>query len=391
MSDWFELTDELGPEKIVHLYDIETGMKAVIVVDTMFSGRSGGGTRMLPDITTSEIAGLARAMTYKFAMVDLPFGGAKSGIWGDPEMPRAQKEAIIKSFGKLAKPLIKSGVGVASDMGTSAEDVALMYQSAGVDLPNTGLSTLKKDGELLENHATGYGVVVAAKAGCQAAGLDLKGASVAIEGFGKAAGGVARYMLEAGAKIVAMSNIDGTRYNEDGLDIASLLERRQKKGDKALTNYEPADTLPCLDLLTLPVDIVIPGTRPFVIHDKNAPDIKAAVIASIANNPITDHAERILFEKGVKVIPDFLCNVGGVVMAMTDIVGGSEADLFHALDHLITDLGLDILAKADKAGIPPRILAEKEIKQKLADRRTGKTEPLSRTDLLETIRTKLKM
>jgi glutamate dehydrogenase (NAD(P)+) len=136
---------------------------------------------------------------------------------------------------------------------------------------------------------------------------------------------------------------------------------------------------------------VIPGTRPFVIHDKNAPDIKAAVIASIANNPITDHAERILFEKGVKVIPDFLCNVGGVVMAMTDIVGGSEADLFHALDHLITDLGLDILAKADKAGIPPRILAEKEIKQKLADRRTGKTEPLSRTDLLETIRIKLKM
>jgi len=389
MSDWFKLTDELGPEKIVYLHDPETEMKAVIVVDTMFAGGAGGGTRMLPDITTAELAGLARAMTYKFAMIDLPIGGAKSGIWGLPDMSPDRREAMIRSFGRLAKPMIESGVAVASDMGTAMEDVKLMYESAGVEHPNTGLSSQIKDGEPLENHATGYGVFVAAKAGCQAAGLELKGARVAIEGFGKAAGGVARYMIEAGANVVAMSNINGTRYSENGLNITSLLAERRQKGDQALTEYESAESLSCQKLFTLPVDIVVPGTRPFMIHGKNASAIQAKVIASIANNPVTYEAERQLFERGVRVIPDFLCNVGGVVMALVDMLGGSEDDLFKALNHMITELGLDIITRADSAGIPPRFLAEKEIKQKLIDQRTGKTEALSFDALLKTIQVRL--
>ncbi len=391
MSDWFELTDDLGPEKIIHLHDAETGMKAVIVVDTMFSGFAGGGTRMLPDISTKEMAGLARAMTYKLAMIDLPMGGAKSGIWGEPGMSQSQKEAYLKSFGKLAKPIMESGLAVGADMGTSSEDVELIYQSAGIDFPDSGLTASKKDGEPMENHATGYGVVVAAKAGCKAAGIELEGATVAIEGFGKAAGGVARYMLEAGARIVAMSNIDGTRYNEKGLDVAALLEARKEKGDQALTEYEQADSLPCQDIFTMPVDIVVPGTRPFVIDGENAPRIQAAVIASIANNPVSNEAEEILLKKGVRVIPDFLCNVGGLVLATIDLLGGSEADLFNSLDHLISDPALDILVRAEKAGIPPRLLAEQEIKQKLIKRRTEKTEQLSIEDTLNNLSKRFKM
>jgi glutamate dehydrogenase (NAD(P)+)/glutamate dehydrogenase (NADP+) len=386
MPDWFKFTDAIGPEKIVYLHDPDTGMKGIIVVDTMNLAGAGGGTRMLPDITTEEMFGLARAMTYKFAMLDLPVGGSKAGIWADPGMPREQKDAVLKAFGRLVKPIIESGVTVASDMGTDTQDVETIYAGAGLDNQTSGLSLQEKDGEPLENHATGYGVVVAARAACEFAGIDIRTATVAIEGFGKAGGGVARYIEEAGAKVVAMSNIDGTVYNKDGLDIPSLLAARETSGDRALSEYKDGEHLSKQDIFALPVDILVPGARPYVIHNTNADTVQAKVISSIANNPVTDEADQVLFQKDVLFMPDFLSNAGGVVIAILDLLGGTEDDLFRSLDALIGPLTKEILTDAKKEKSPARILAMNRIKEKIINIRSKKTEPLPFDEVLNLAR-----
>jgi len=234
MSEWMKIGDDLGPEKIVHVYDPVVGMRGAVVVDTTSFGRAAGGTRMLADLTMEEIFWLARAMTHKFAILDMPIGGTKAGIWSDPSIRGAPREAILRAFGKAVKSLITAGLGLGTDMGTDAGDLAAIYEGAGFPSRGSSLAEQEKDGEPLENHATGYGVVVAAKSACEFAGVELKGATVAIEGFGKVGGGVARYMTEAGARVAAVSTINGMVYNKEGLDIKKLLGARKKSGDRVV-------------------------------------------------------------------------------------------------------------------------------------------------------------
>ena len=391
MTAWMTVTDEIGPEKILYLHDPEVGLKGIIVVDTISLAGAGGGTRMLPDITTEEICNLARAMTYKFHMIDLPIGGSKAGIWADPNMVKNKKKAILTSFGRIAKPLMESGVNIASDMGTDTEDVETIYQGAGVENQSSGLSLKEKDGEPLENHATGFGVVMAAKSACEHAGMDIKGATVAIEGFGKAGGGVARYMMEAGARVVAMSNIDGTKYNPDGLDIKALLDSRQQQGDKALTLLKDVKTLSSDSIFSLPVDILVPGARPKVINSDNAHSVKARIISSIANNPVTDQAEKILLDDGVRVVPDFLSNVGGVVVAIVDVLGGTADNLFHALEYLLMPLTREILTDAETEKTPPRLLAQQRIKLKIQEIRSKQRAAMTFEEVLELAKKRLNL
>ena len=369
MPEWLKMTDELGPEKILHVYDAKTGMKGVVVVDTTSLVGAGGGTRMLPDITTEEIFGLARAMTYKFAILDFPIGGCKAGIWAEPDIHGPMRKDLMLSFGNAVKPLLASGVTLAADMGTDNDDVATFFEGAGVPSKFTGLSVQKIEGEPLEDHCTGYGVVVAAMSACSTAGLNIEGAKVAIEGFGKVGGGVARYIHEAGAKVVAVSNINGTIYNKDGLDILALLQARKTAGDKAIQEYKHARHLKAGELYGLPVDILIPGARPYVITKKNVGDIKAKVISSIANIPITDEAEDILFKKGILSVPDFISNAGGVVLGVVDVLGGTADDVFRILRDFLGPLASQILTEAKQQNIAPRKLAVKKATEKvLADR-----------------------
>ena len=209
MAEWMKMIDPLGPQKVLHVYDPDTGMKGVVVVDTVSLAGAGGGTRMLPDITTGEIFQLARAMTHKYAILDFPVGGAKAGIWADPAIKGPRRNELMLSFGNAIKPLLSSGIVMAADMGTDNDDVALFFEGAGLPQRFTGLSTQKIDGEPLEDHVTGYGVVVAALAACKLAGINIKGVRVAVEGFGKVGGGVLRYITEAGAKVVALSTVEG--------------------------------------------------------------------------------------------------------------------------------------------------------------------------------------
>ncbi len=391
MPAWMKLTDDLGPEKILHVYDPVTGMKGVVVVDTVSLAGAAGGTRMLPDITTEEICWLARAMTYKFAILDFPIGGAKAGIWAEPDIHGPQRKELITSFGNAVKPLLASGITLAADMGTDTEDVATFYQGAGVPARFTGLSAQKIDGEPMEDHATGYGVVVAAMAACQIAGLDIKNAKVAIEGFGKVVGGVARYISESGAKVVAISTINGTAYNKDGLDVHALLQARKTEGDKAVTEYKHAKHMKAADLYSLPVDILIPGARPYVITRKNAGSIKAKVISSIANIPITVEAEEILFRKGILSVPDFISNAGGVILGVVDVLGGTADDVFRVLRDFLGPLTTEILNEARLKNINPRSLAVKKATEKiLAARQQQQAQP-SIEELMANMKQRLKL
>lgn len=391
MFEWKGITDELGPEKIVHVYDPTTGMKGVVVVDTTSLGGAAGGIRMLPDITSEEIFWLARAMTHKFAILDMPIGGAKAGLWANPGIHGAQREAIMKAFGKAIKGLITEEVTLGPDMGTNAKDVATIYEGAGIPSRYSGLALKEKDGEPLEDHATGYGVVVAAKAACEFAGMDIKGATVAIEGFGKVGGGVARYMDEAGAKVVAISNVYGTAYNKEGLDIKKLLIARKKSGDKAVQKYRDAQHIDKGDIYFLPVDILVPGARPYVINKGNVSEVKAKIISSIANIPITDEAEQLLFERGVYSVPDFISNAGGVVLGVVDVLGGTADDVFKALKELLGPLTQEILSESRKMGINPRRLAVMKTTEKVLRARSGKEEIPPFEELLKIARQRLRI
>lgn len=372
MPEWMKKTDALGPEKIVHVYDPQTGMKGVVVVDcTALGSTAAGGIRMLPDITTDEIFRLARAMTYKFGTLGVPIGGAKSGIWADPEIRGEERKNLMRSFGRAIKPLLVSGLAIGPDIGTEAGDLGLVFEGAGLPMQGTGLMAQTKDGEPLENHVTGYGVVVAARVACEFAGIDIRGATVAIEGFGKVGGGVARYITEAGARVVALSTIDGMILDWDGLDVALLLERRKKAGDRAVREYKKAEHLAREAIYSLPVDILIPGARPYVIDGANVEQVKAKVISSIANIPITEEAEERLFRKGIHVVPDFVSNAGGTLLGIVDFLGGDSRHAFLACEDLIGSNTRTILTDARKAGVNPRRLAVQRVEEKIAQARRG--------------------
>ncbi len=362
-----ELADEIGPETMVYVYDPDTDMKAVLVVDTFAYGAAGGGTRMLPDITEEEIFGLARAMTYKFAILGLPRDGCKAGVWGDPFMPKEEKGRLMRALGKALQPyLADRKVSLATDMGISGSDLDLIYEGVGISPPGrAGLAAQEKDGEPLENHFTGYGVVVSIKEACKIAGLPLNQATMAIEGFGKVGGGVLRYASQEGAKVVAVSTMYDGIYNQDGLDKDQLFELRKKFGDKCLSEYKDAEHIAPDQIYFLPCDILVPGARPFVLTEENLDRVRAKIISSGANTPTTLEAEKMFFARGTWVVPDFIANSGGTISALVNYLNGTAEQAFKAIENQITHLTVEILTEAGEKNLDPYTIALEKCKQRI--------------------------
>jgi len=352
-----ELGDEIGPEVVIHLYDPVTRMKGVVVVDTTALGPTAGGIRMLPDITTKEIVRLARVMTYKFAICNVPVGGGKAGIWHDPAAP--DRDEIIRAFGRALKSIMKERLYFpGGDMGTSDKDVETIYDIVKVEeLRPSGLSLKIKEGMPLEDHLTGFGVVAAAKTASKFADVNIEGATVAIEGFGKVGGGVARYMEKAGAKVVAISTIRGAIHNRRGLRVEKLLEMRKRYGDEVVLKYKEAEPITKEELFLLPVDVLVPSARPDVINKGNADKIRTNLISSGANLPVTQEAEEILFRKGTISVPDFVANAGGVIAGIVDRMGGTEEEAFKTVEETITSVTQEVVSTAVKEGINPKAVA----------------------------------
>jgi len=345
----FQYSDEIGPEKVLYVYDPKTKLKGILVVDNTARGPGIGGVRMAPDVSTQEVFRLARAMTFKNAAADIPHGGGKGGIIADPKTKK--KYELVRSFAKGIEPITDYIPG--PDMGTDERCMAIVHEEIGraIGLPRE-LGGIPLD----ELGSTGYGVAISTEVACEYAFLDLSKASVAVEGFGAVGKATVEFLIEKGAKIVAVSDSKGAIYKPDGLNYEELLETKQTTG--TVKSYTGGQIIENEELFRLPVDILIPGARPDVISEENARDIKAALVVEAANIPATREAERILHDRGILVVPDFIANAGGVITAAVEYKGGTEKEVFSVIKEKIVKNTRQILDMATDQKVLPRVAAE---------------------------------
>lgn len=357
-----KFTDEWGPEKVLEVYDPKTGMRGIVVIDNTARGPGKGGIRMTPTVDVQEVFRLARTMTWKCAMADLPFGGAKSGIIFDPKKhSKEEKKAQIEAFARALKPVCPSMYIAAPDVNTGEQEMEWYAKANGSWKSTTGKPSnlcLKpgiKCGIPHEFGSTGFGVAHATAVAMDHLGMEIRGATIAIEGYGNVGSFAHKFLQEMGAKVVATSDSKGCIYNKDGLDYAQLSDVKAKTG--SVVNYRPGEVLDGKKIFELPVDVLIPAALPDVITDENVGRVQAKVISCGANIPFTAEIEEVLHRRGVLVVPDFVANAGGVISSYAEYKGFHPKDMFALVEKKIRQNVRLALEKARKEGTMPRTAA----------------------------------
>jgi glutamate dehydrogenase (NAD(P)+) len=366
MGDIFAFADDLGPSKIVHIYEASLGLKAVVAIDNVACGPSIGGVRMAPDVSAEEAFRLARAMTLKNAAAGLPHGGGKAVIFADPKMAPGRKEQLVRAFACLIRPLVDYIPG--PDMGTDETCMAWIRDEIGraVGLPRE-IGGIPLD----EIGATGFGLAACAEIAQEYAGIDLDGARVAIQGFGSVGQHAARFLAERGARVVAAADSGGTTTNASGLDIEALIGL--KKDGKSVIDLAKGRAGPPDGIIDVDCDIWIPAARPDVIRGENVDRLRTRLILQGANIPITPDAEAILHERGVLSVPDFIANAGGVICASVEYHGGTQSIALATIEEKIKANTRAVLEEARRTETTPRAAA-----LVLARRRVRRAMELSR-------------
>ncbi|MFH1307146.1 MAG: Glu/Leu/Phe/Val dehydrogenase [Candidatus Micrarchaeota archaeon] len=326
----YNFEDEWGPERILEVYDAKTKTHGVVVIDNTALGVGKGGMRMVPDISTAEVFYLARAMTWKNALADIPFGGAKAGLKADPRT--VNREEAIRSFARLLSPLIPKHYISGPDMNITEKEMAWFSDELKDKNACTG-KPIEMGGLPHELGSTGYGVALATKVASEFLKKDLSNTSVAIEGYGNVGTFTHKFLEEMGAKIIAISDSKGTAYLKEGLKYEKALAVKKEK--KTITAYEGAEIKSNVALFELDVDILIPGARPNVITEKNVNNIKSKLVVEAGNIPTTPEMELLLAKKGIMVIPDFVANAGGVISSYVEFKGGNEKEMFKVVEEKI--------------------------------------------------------
>jgi glutamate dehydrogenase (NAD(P)+) len=346
MNDIFKLADDLGPLKVIHVHEPGIGLKGALVVDNVARGPSVGGVRMAADVSTEECARLARAMTFKNAAADLQHGGGKAVLWGDPKMPKQQKETLIRGFCCALR--VKDEIG---------RVVGLPRELGGIPLDEIG--------------ATGFGLSHAVDVAQDFCDLKIEGARIVVQGFGAVGKHATKFLCEAGAIPVAISDSTGTIHNPDGLDVDALIA--SKSAGKSVTEYVPGEKLDGDAIIDIECDIWIPAARPDVIHEGNVNRLNTKLIVQGANIPITYAAEKALHQKGILNIPDFIANAGGVICAATEYQGAGEVAAFTAIEEKLRRNTREVLQTALQDQILPRdaalAMARRRVEQAMSYRR----------------------
>jgi len=323
-----------------------------VAVDTTVGFRSTGGLRMAPGVTEEEVRDLARSMTLKFGILGLPQGGAKACVLGDPEAPAGERSARLDAFGRAIAPLLASRAYQPDvDMGTREEDVVRVLRAARLTPGRRRLRAPRSGGD------TARTVYASIRAALQHRGEELVGRSVAIEGFGSVGSALAGMLAREGARIVAVSTSRGAVFDERGLGIDDLREKARRRGS-AFVDDAPGERIEADLLLELPVDVLCPCARWRAIDVRNADRVRARVVASGANAPITPDAERALAVRGVTVVPDFVGNCGGVLGGTMAFARVPEETIRHALTTRWAAWVASLLAESDRVGAVPRDVAE---------------------------------
>jgi glutamate dehydrogenase (NAD(P)+) len=366
MDNPLRFADDLGPAKVIHVHEPRLGLKAVLVVDNVARGPSIGGLRMAPDVSTEECFRLARAMTLKNAAAGLPHGGGKSVLAADPRMAPEGKEALIRAFAHALRN--EQDYIFGPDMGTDETCMAWVRDEIGraVGLPEA-LGGIPLD----EIGATGWGLAQAAEIAAQHRGLELRRARMVVQGFGAVGRHAARFLAHQGAMLVAAADSCGTLYEPKGIDVDALI--RLKAAGKGVCDYPSGRKLDRESVIDVECEIWIPAARPDVVRENNVDRLKTKLVLQGANIPFTPGAEKILHERGVVVVPDFIANAGGVICAAMEYAGATQAAAFQAIREKIRANTEAVLAESRERGIQPRQaaveLATRRIRAAMALRR----------------------
>jgi len=331
-------------------------------------GPSKGGIRYHPNVNLEEVTALAMLMSWKCALMQLPYGGAKGGVCCTPAvMSLKEKERLTRRFTSEIIWAIGPEEDIpAPDMNTNMQTMAWMMDTYSMLKGHTTLGVvtgkpLVLGGSLGREEGTGRGVYYMVEESAKIIGKDLKGLRVAIQGFGNVGSAAAKLLSRQESKIIAVSNSKGGIYNESGIDIESLI--RHVKENKAIADFPDVEIITNEELLTLDCDVLIPASIEGQITRYNADKVKAGIIVEGANGPTTPEADRILSEHGVCVIPDILANSGGVVISYFEWVQDlqfyfwKENEIHQRLKEIMSNVFNSVLAMSQEKKIDMRMAA----------------------------------
>ncbi len=330
-------------------------------------GPTKGGVRYHPDVSEDEVVALAALMTWKCALLDLPYGGAKGGIICDPrKLSESELERLTRRYTTEIMPILGPHIDIpAPDVYTTSKTMAWIMDTFSMFKGYTEPSIVTGKPEILggskgRKEATGRGVAIITREFFKAQKKSLKGAKIAVQGFGNVGGHAALFLSQMGAKIVAASDVSGCLVNPDGLDVPGLINCVEKH---ACVIKHPGKQIDREELLFQDVDVLIPAALENQIHRKNAHKIKARIIVEGANGPTTPEADEILEKKGVRVIPDILANAGGVVVSHLEWVQAlsglywEEKEINAELEKKMTKAFQDVWEKTIKKKVSLRCAA----------------------------------
>jgi glutamate dehydrogenase (NAD(P)+) len=367
LASVWEGTDEWGPEKVLQVYDPDTGMKGVLVIDNTSTGPGKGGIRFAEGTTPLEVFKLARTMTWKCAAAGLPFGGAKGGIFADPN--KVDRVAWVKSFAKMIRPYCPAQYIAATDIGTTELDMAIFAHEIGDMRACTGKPS-ELGGIPHELGTTGYGVTTALETALEvlvelnAVSLHKNETRVSVQGFGNVGSFTSRFLDSSGIKVIAISDVSGLIYNKDGLNIPRLMI--DMKGKSMLSNLNGYNIQDKDEIFEIDSDIFIPAAMGNVIVDETASkllDHGVKIVVEAANLPTSLKADEYLNSNGVWIVPDFLANAGGVIGSFVEYQGRTEKEAFELIRYKIAKNIKGILTQAIMNEENPRILATEMSKQ----------------------------
>lgn len=341
--------------------------EGIRVIHNEVLGPSKGGIRYAPDVTVDEVKALAAWMTWKCAVVDVPFGGAKGGVICNPrDMSPGELERLTRRYTANMISVFGPDKDIpAPDMNTNEQIMAWILDTYSMHARRTSNAVvtgkpIRLGGSHGRKEATGRGVMTVTLGGMQRLGLRPVECRVAVQGFGNVGSIAARLLNEQGCKIVAVSDVSGGYYNADGLDIPAMIDYATANRN-SLEGYAEAEPVTNEELLTLDVEVLIPAAKEDQITKTLAPKIKAKIIAEGANGPTTPLADDILNQNGVLVIPDILANAGGVTVSYFEWVQDRQGYFWtldrvnRRLDRIMRAAFENVYNAAEQYGVSMRI------------------------------------
>jgi glutamate dehydrogenase (NAD(P)+) len=338
------------------------------VTHNVARGPSKGGIRYHPGVTLDEVKALAMWMTWKCALMNLPFGGAKGGVVCDPkEMSAGELERMTRRYtSEIVNEIGPEKDIPAPDVGTSPAVMAWVFDTYSMNQGHSVLSVvtgkpLAVGGSVGRIEATGRGVFFCLEETLARRGEAIEGLKVVIQGFGNVGSLFARFVVDAGATVVGLSDSSGGRYHEAGLDLAEAAAHKARGG--RLIDFGDGEPVTNEELLELPCDVLAPCALELVLTEENADRVKAGIVLEGANGPTTPDADAILERNGILVVPDVLSNAGGVVVSYFEWVQGlqelfwSEGEVNQRLRAIVSNAYRETWDLHESRGVPLRVAA----------------------------------